>query len=383
MSKRKRFRSICLMGTSLLLGVMLGVVAGRYFGSDASIPRQHANLKDSIESIPSNALPPAAPGSSRITENNFSQHHPPGSADGGEPGGGRSVHFISRDEYEKLISALFLLFLHGSSDDPASGAGGVEALVSALEEADLPEKLAEERFEIRQYYRELLEEKRRWDRYRRERYESILESRIEPARIRLHDLNLKNEENLEYFEELEVALNLHNRLVRDVRIFHDEVQYQGERARERRPYQPYELKYNLNPFARESALADALQQAMSSMSVGIYHQEASEVIQRVCDEFVKPVQMLDARSPGGDESSASFNYNYNMYIVFAKKLMNYSNALLEQSSIQLASSSRGELDFINRRLSESLNNLYEIGQQEAIPTDYLDLEELEREIHQL
>jgi hypothetical protein len=39
-------------------------------------------------------------------------------------------------------------------------------------------------------------------------------------------------------------------------------------------------------------LVDAMQQAMSALSVGIYQQEAVEVLDRIGDEFTKPIQQL-------------------------------------------------------------------------------------------
>jgi hypothetical protein len=36
------------------------------------------------------------------------------------------------------------------------------------------------------------------------------------------------------------------------------------------------------------------------------------------------------------------------------------------------------LDFFNRRISESLYDLYQVGQQEAIDPNHLDVDELEQ-----
>ncbi len=377
MSIQKTIQVICLIGTVLLLGVIYGIVS--------------ENFSDSIPSIPSRDFgetPSDAPSSSRALhpaplEISFPQNdsHPVSESD--TPPYKKNVHFISKDGYDQLISALFLLFMAASGENPTSGADGRDAISTLPDEEGVPETLADERLGIRLYYNELLKEKRRWDRHRQERYKSILESWVEPATIESDNLELENEENMEYFLELEASLALHKRLLRDVRIFHDEVKFQKEQSRERQPYQPYESKSKLSPFAREAALSDAMQQAMSSLSAGMYHREASEVMKRLCDEFVSPVRMLDEPSAHSDDTSLPYKYNYNTYIVFAKKLMNYSDALLRQSSVELASSSRGELDFINRRLSESLNNLYEIGQNKTIRADYLDLEELERDLQSM
>ena len=90
----------------------------------------------------------------------------------------------------------------------------------------LPDALAKERFEVRQRYREMRSEKRRWDKYQQEQYKDILESTVEPEVVASQGLNLVDEENIEYFLEMESALKLHRRLIRDVRLFHDEIQYQ-------------------------------------------------------------------------------------------------------------------------------------------------------------
>ena len=54
-------------------------------------------------------------------------------------------------------------------------------------------------------------------------------------------------------------------------------------------------------------------------------------------------------------------YNYNFYIVFGKKLINYADFLAQQSVIPLAPSALGELDFFSRRMAQSLVRLYEAG----------------------
>lgn len=104
------------------------------------------------------------------------------------------------------------------------------------------------------------------------------------------------------------------------------------------------------------------------------------MIERLCDEFLKPVRKLYDQHLYADQPSAQINYNYKIYVLFAKKLMNHSGTLLRQSSINLVSSSLGELDYINRLLSKSFDDLYQFGQNEPIAPAYLDLEELERDI---
>lgn len=58
--------------------------------------------------------------------------------------------------------------------------------------------------------------------------------------------------------------------------------------------------------------------------------------------------------------------------------MDYSDSLAQQSAIPLESSAFGELDFFNRRMSESLYELFRVGQDEAINPNYLDLDELQQ-----
>ncbi|MGD8762488.1 MAG: hypothetical protein PVG87_09295 [Desulfobacteraceae bacterium] len=246
---------------------------------------------------------------------------------------------------------------------------------------DFPEALTEERFEIRQIYRELLAEKNLWDQYQQAQYKNILESTLEPADIEIQKLNLENEENMEYFNELEAALKLHKRLIRDVRMFHDEIQFQKKQLDAQQEYQLYDLKFKLtNPFARESALVDALQQAMSALSAGIYQQEAVEVIDRLGDELTKPIDQYYERLQDATASSSPTNYNYNIFMLSGKKLMDYSNTLSQQSSIYLDPSTLGELDYFNRRLSQSFYDLYQVGLNETISSTHLDLEQLEQDI---
>jgi hypothetical protein len=63
---------------------------------------------------------------------------------------------------------------------------------------DLPEVLTEERYEIRQIYRELLAEKKRWDQYQQAQYKNILESTLEPADIEIQNLNLERYRNSKF-----------------------------------------------------------------------------------------------------------------------------------------------------------------------------------------
>lgn len=157
---------------------------------------------------------------------------------------------------------------------------------------DLPADLAKERIEIRQLYRQMRGEKNRWDQYQQNKYENILESTVEPEVFGSQNLNLEDEENLKYFLELESALKLHKRLIRDVRVFHDEIKFQKKQLHAQQSYDLYDLIFKLAPFTRESALVDALQQAMSALSAGICVKEAVEVLDRIGDAFTGPIQQL-------------------------------------------------------------------------------------------
>ncbi len=239
------------------------------------------------------------------------------------------------------------------------------------------ERLGNESFLNQQIYRALLAEKKRWDEYHQAQYQGILESTLEPAVVDSQNLIFEDEKNQEIFLEIENALNLYKRLIRDVRLFHDEVQYRQQQIQEDPSYGLYDLKFNLEPFARESAISDALQQTMSAMGAGIYPQEAAQVLDRLGGAFIEPIQELSDWLEDPTDSSAPGPYNYNFYIVFGKKLINYADMLARQSLIPLAPSARGELDFFSRRIAQSLVQLYEAGDQGNIDSTLLDMEALE------
>jgi hypothetical protein len=244
----------------------------------------------------------------------------------------------------------------------------------------LPDALTDEGFDIRLIYNLLLTEKRRWDHYQQHQYDGILENTLEPIIVESHNLILANDASMQYFYRLESALRLHRRLIRDVRLFHDEIQFEQKQHRQNRPYQAYDLKLQLSPFARESGIADALQQAMSTLSAGLYQQQAAAVLNRMGDAFTQPIEHLYQQLKDPSQPAPSQAYNYNIYIVFGKKLMQYADMLAQQSLIQLAPSARGELDFFHRRLAETFYNLYEIGKYETLSSTHLDFEALEREL---
>jgi hypothetical protein len=183
--------------------------------------------------------------------------------------------------------------------------------------------------------------------------------------------------NQEIFLEIENALNLYKHLIRDVRLFHDEIRYRQRRIDEDPDYRLYDLKFNLEPFARESAISDALQQAMSAMGAGVYPQEAAQVLDRLGEAFIAPIQELSVWLEDPTDSSGPGPYNYNFYIVFGKKLIDYADMLSRQPLIPLAPSALGELDYFSRRMTRSLVQLYEAGTQGDIDPSRLDMGALE------
>lgn len=239
--------------------------------------------------------------------------------------------------------------------------------------------LENESFLNQQIYRALLAEKKRWDEYHQAQYQNILESTLEPAVVDSQYLIFEEEKNRETFLEIENTLNLYKRLIRDVRLFHDEAQYRQQQIQEDPSYELYDLKFNLEPFARESAIADAMQQAMSAMGAGLYPQDAAQVLDRLGMEIIKPIQELSEWLEDPKDSTAPEPYNYNFYIVFGKKLINYADTLARQSLVPLAPSALGELDFFSRRMSQSLVRLYEAGGQGILDSTLLDVQALEEE----
>lgn|GEM_PF-5229893 len=295
----------------------------------------------------------------------------------------KDSYSLTKKEYSRYIEGLISLFLQAFQKTPKTEEAGEGTLArfspDAVGDGDLPPGLAEESSEIQQIYFEMLQEKKRWDSFQQAQYKNVLESGIEPVVTDSRRLYLDVEDNLEYFLELEHALKLHHRLVRDVRSFHDEVQYQQKQLIAQQPYQLYDLKLQLGPFARESAIADALQQSLSAMGAGIYHQEAAQVINRLVNEFTKPVQKLNETLYDTDVANFADNYNFNIYVVYGKKLLDYSNALTQQSSVPLSSSLFRELAIFNQRLIQSFRDLHQAEQYERIRLLHPDLEELERD----
>jgi hypothetical protein len=253
--------------------------------------------------------------------------------------------------------------------------------IGAPPSADLPESLASESAQVRQAFRDMLSERRLWDQYQKEQYKGVLESTLEPRVIGSRNLELANESARAFFVELESALNLHKRLIRDVRLFHDEIEFQKSRHLANEAYELYDLKFQLAPFAFEAALADALQQAMSALSAGIYQQEAVEVLDRIGEAFTMPIQELYAEWMYAQDDPALSAYNYNLYALFGKKLLDYSDTLTQQSLVALGPSAYGELDFFNRQLFDRLYDLYLLGQVETADPSCLDLDALEQVLY--
>lgn len=297
---------------------------------------------------------------------------------------GRNHYFLSRKEYDHYVDGILGLFLNafGITSQSEMTVDETLDLLSSEEMLweDLPPGLVAEHYDVQQLYREMLQEKKRWDYYQQVRYEGILVSRIEPALVNSRSLNLAEKDNLDYFLELENALKLHNRLVRDVRSFHDEVQYQKRQSNDDQSYQLYDLKLQLGPFARESAIADALQQALSTISAGIYQQEASQVIRRLVEEFTEPVRTLRQPMQDNGVADSNKNYNYQIYVVYGSKLLNYSKSLTEQSAVPLSASIFQELDYFNRQLIRSFYDLQEADLKQLDLMTQINLEELERDL---
>ncbi len=246
----------------------------------------------------------------------------------------------------------------------------------AILPAELPPGVADESLGNRRIYLAMQMEKKRWDLYQQEQYQHILDDTSEPDIYAVHNLDFANADNRQKFLELEGALNLHRRLIRDVRLFHDEIQYQQTQQQSQEDYELYDLKFKLAPFARESALVDALQQAMSALSAGIYQEEAVAVLDRIGDAFTKPIRQLSEQQDAKEELKP-VKYNYNLYALYGEKLMNYSDSLTRQTSIPLGPSAFGELDFFNRQLLDQIYNLYLVGQSGVLDPASLNLDELE------
>jgi hypothetical protein len=282
---------------------------------------------------------------------------------------------------------LSFLFFQAFREFPSSEAKPYDTIDFLLNESMfdnvLPEQLTEERIELRLIYFKLRREKKLWDQYQQGQYKHILETTLEPAVIESQHLNLDNEENRKYFLEMEGALKLHRRLIRDVRMFHDEIQFQQKQYHARQQYELYDLKFKLSPFARESGLVDALQQALSALSVGIYQREAVEVIDRLGEAYTKPIRQLYEKLQNSTEPSITNDYNYDIFIVHGKKLLDYTDTLVQQSLITLEPATLGELDIFKRRLSQSFYDLYQIGLNETISSTHLDFDVLEQDIRSM
>ena len=276
----------------------------------------------------------------------------------------RQVRFVAKNKLDSFRSALLLLLYPGSST------------ISHDMVENTPATLMEEDPEFRKYYRALLNEKQRWDRYRQRKYHDVLETTQEPARLEQPEVKLQNEANRLLLSDLVQTLQLHTQLVRDVRMFHDEVSFKEQRVRDGYDYRLYEHKYRLAPFAREAALADALQQALSALSAGLHQEEAQEVIERLSEEYTRPVQRLYEQLGDTGSQTAPITYNYNIFIVYGKRLMRFSDMLLQQTQVGVAPPTLSELDYFYRRLSQSFDDLEQISQNESLPPTHLDPDNL-------
>ena len=296
---------------------------------------------------------------------------------------GNTGGILSQNEYDKFISILInnLLSRHETDSGSKIQADSVtdpDRIDMHLSET-IPMSLFQERSEIQHLFRTMLEELQRWNHFQADQYGNMLDNRTEPTMFDTEMLDLADPENAQYFNELENALKLHLRMIRDVRTFHAEVQFTRTQAAAQHPYQPFELKYKLAPFARESAIADALLQAMSAMSSGVHEQEASEVINRLVDEFTKPVRRV-YDPPQTEQNSASTpveSYNFNIYVLYGKKILRYADLLSDQTIIATTASGRAEMDYIGRELRQSFRDLQEAGQNQMLSSSQLDLSNLE------
>ena len=103
-------------------------------------------------------------------------------------------------------------------------------------------------------------------------------------------------------------------------------------------------------------------------------------LNRIGEALTEPIQQLYEQQDA-TQSPLQTQYNFNLYSVYGKKLMDYSDTLTRQSSITLGPLAFGELDFFNRRLHDRLFDLYQVGQYEAIDPSRLDLNELEQVLY--
>ena len=280
-----------------------------------------------------------------------------------------------KDQYLDLRIRLDTYVPHDMRYSEMAGEG---THIESSARLDTPAELFDESAEVQQIYHRLVLEKQRWDRFLQDKYTHVMEMTIEPALIQ--PPHLVNEAGARYFDELTASLRLHKKLIRDVRIFNSEIQFQQKHEHGDLVYKAYDYKLKLDPFARESSIADAMQQALSALSTGVYHQEAVEVLDRLGDAFTSPVRQEYERLLSSEGDAAASSYNYNIFLTFAKKIMDYTDTLANQSSIPMAPKALDELDYLHRQLKQSFNDLYEIGKQTTIDAALLDMEALERTI---
>jgi len=387
MSKKKRVRLTCIAGVGLLLGV--GYWIAVEVGSCSILSAFFISCPEQTPapgSSPSHDLPPFLADTSRDIEQLLLRSQKD-MAQTYKKMPEQDIYLLSKQDYNNFMLGLSFLFFQAFQEFPSSEAKPYDIIDFLNNESmfdyALPEELSEERFEIGLIYRKLQREKKLWDQYQQQQYKTILETTLEPTVLKSQHLNLENEENKKFFIELEAALKLHQRLIRDVRMFHDEIQFQNKQYHARQQYELYDLKFKLSPFARESAMVDALQQALSALSVGIYQREAVEVIDRLGEAYTKPIRQLHEKLQNSTEPSIANDYNYDIFIVHGKKLLDYTDTLVQQSLISLEPSTLGELDIFKRRLSQSFYDLYQIGLNETISSTHLDFDELEQNIRSM
>ena len=281
---------------------------------------------------------------------------------------------LSKQDYEDFITILINNMLKRNEKLLPNEISSIEASERGPLEADLagsiPATLRLESVQIRQLYLLMQTELLRWNQYFGDKYQEVLDGRVEPIVFDTEYLHLADPDNVRYFSELENALELHKKLIRDIRIFRAEVQFARQQIEAQQDYQPYALKSKLAPFARESGIADALLQAMSAVSAGIYPQEASDIISRLIEMYTEPVRRLH-------DSAVADNYNFNIYLLYGKKILEYADRLAGRPIVSPSAFERAEIDYVNRMLTQSFQDLYQAGRDERIGANRLDLVQLE------
>ncbi len=252
-----------------------------------------------------------------------------------------------------------------------------ESLVGAI---PLPEDLRQESIAIQNLYRTWVAENEQWDRYRSGQYSEVLDTLEEPAPVESLAMDLENEENRKYFLELEDAIELHTLLIRSVRSFHDEFQFQ-EGQQNPVGVHMYESKFTLHSPAREAALIYAIFETLSALSVGLHRYEALATLDRLVLEYTETIRKLPhALNRVTEDSPFVASYNYSFYVIYTTRLITFLDELLRAPSLKLSPGVEGEFYAVKQRLHQSLYDLYQLGQSHPVLAERLDLVELEQQV---